>query len=298
MGRKKMDGSMMIAPRRRHADDLKLVERMCALLDESEGPLSLESLAQAFAQSPWQLYRLFRKHLGISPRDWQVSRREQRFREELRRGEGVAAATYGAGYGSSSRVYEQAAERLGMTPASYAKGGKGARIVWGSADSSLGPLLVAATEKGICFVALGDSVEGLEQALHAEFPAADLLVRDQEAVDVALELLVDYLKGQEPHLDLPLDIRATAFQRRVWNELAAIPYGETRSYAELAARLGLPKASRAVGRACGSNPVALILPCHRVLRGDGGLSGYRWGVARKKQLLKQEAAGLSGRSAE
>lgn len=284
-----MDGSMMRAPRSASADDLRLIERACRLLDDSEGPLALEALASALDRSPWQLHRLFRKHLGVSPRDWQASRREQRFREELRSGAGVAAATYGAGYGSSSRVYEQAGERLGMTPASYAKGGKGARLVWGTADSPLGRLLVAATEKGICFVALGENDEELEEALRAEFPAAELLVKDEEAVDLALELLVEHLKGREPNLDLPLDIRATAFQRRVWNELAAIPYGETRSYAELAAQLGLPKASRAVGRACGANPVALILPCHRVLRGDGALSGYRWGVARKKQLLKQEA---------
>lgn len=288
-----MDVREVKAPSVGRSEDLEIIEKACALLDESEAPLSLESLSAALGRSPWQLHRLFRKLLGVSPRDWQSARREQRFREELRRGAGVAAATYGAGYGSSSRVYEQAGERLGMTPASYAKGGKGAGIVWGTAASPLGRLLVAATEQGICFVALGEDDEELEAELRSEFPAADLLLRDEEAVDVALELLLAYLKGQEPHLDLPLDIRATAFQRRVWNELAAIPYGETRSYKELAARLGLPRASRAVGRACGSNPVALILPCHRVLRGDGALSGYRWGVARKKQLLKQEAVRIA-----
>jgi len=288
-----MDVREVKAPSVGRSEDLEIIEKACALLDESEAPLSLESLSAALGRSPWQLHRLFRKLLGVSPRDWQSARREQRFREELRRGAGVAAATYGAGYGSSSRVYEQAGERLGMTPASYAKGGKGAGIVWGTAASPLGRLLVAATEQGICFVALGEDDEELEAELRSEFPAADLLLRDEEAVDVALELLLAYLKGQEPHLDLPLDIRATAFQRRVWNELAAIPYGETRSYKELAARLGLPRASRAVGRACGSNPVALILPCHRVLRGDGALSGYRWGLARKKQLLQQEAVRIA-----
>src|SRR5690625_247073 len=231
------------------SDDLRTVEEACALLDESEAPLSLERLAAALGRSPWQIHRLFRKFLGVSPREWALSRREQRLRQELRRGAGVAAATYGAGYGSSSRVYEQAGERLGMTPASYAKGGKGAGIVWGTAASPLGRLLVAATEQGICFVALGEDDEELEAELRSEFPAADLLLRDEEAVDVALELLVAHLRGRERHLDLPLDSRSTAFQRRVWNELAAIPYGETRSYAELAARLGLPKASRAVGGA-------------------------------------------------
>lgn len=270
-------------------DDLQTVEEACALLEESEGPLPLETLARRVGRSPWQLHRLFRKLLGVSPRDWAAARREQRFRDELRNGAGVAEATYGAGYGSASRVYEQASERLGMTPATYAKGGKGAQIVWGLADSPLGRLLVAATDRGICFVALGDEDAELERSLKAEFPAATSLVRDEASVDVALEHLVAYLRGQEPHLDLPLDVRATAFQRRVWNELAAIPYGETRSYAELAARLGLPKAPRAVGRACASNPVALVLPCHRVLRGDGALGGYRWGVARKKRLLRQEA---------
>ncbi|WP_366554635.1 methylated-DNA--[protein]-cysteine S-methyltransferase [Aquibaculum sediminis] len=277
-------------------DALETVEQACRLLDSQMEPLSLERLAAQLGCSPWQLHRRFRKHLGVSPRDWAAARREARFRGELRSGQGVADALYGAGYGSSSRVYEQAGERLGMTPASYARGGKGARIVWGSANSPLGRLLVAATDKGICFVALGDKDEELEAQLRSEFPAADALMRDPAAVDVALDLLVEHLKGHEPHLDLPLDIRATAFQRRVWNELAAIPCGETRSYAELAARLGLPKAARAVGGACGANPVALILPCHRVLRGDGALGGYRWGVARKKALLRQEASGQGASS--
>lgn len=286
-----MDGSMTIARGAAAPADLAVVQRACALLEESESPLPLEPLAAAVGRSPWQLHRLFRKLLGVSPRDWAAARREQRFRQELRSGAGVAEATYGAGYGSASRVYEHAAERLGMTPATYARGGKGARIVWGAADSPLGRLLVAATEKGICFVALAEDDRSLEEALTAEFPAADSLIRDEASVDVALELLVGHLAGQEPHLDLPLDIRATAFQRRVWNELAAIPYGETRTYAELAERLGLPRAQRAVGRACATNPVALVLPCHRVLRRDGGLGGYRWGVPRKKRLLRQEAEG-------
>ncbi|MFD1381106.1 methylated-DNA--[protein]-cysteine S-methyltransferase [Fodinicurvata halophila] len=164
-----------------------------------------------------------------------------------------------------------------MTPATYARGGRNARIVYGLADSPLGQLLVAATEHGLCFIALGDDPDTLEAELRNDFPAAAELRRDQDAVEEPLAELLAYLAGQVPHFDLPLDIRATAFQRRVWNELVAIPYGETRSYAEIAERLGLPRAQRAVGRACGSNPVSLVIPCHRVLRSDGDPGGYRWG---------------------
>lgn len=269
------------------------VEQLCAQLEEAEGvPVPLEELARTVGLSPWATHRLFKRVTGITPRDYAQALREGRLRSELRRSGNVTRALYEAGYGSSSRLYESADDALGMTPATYARGGREARIVYGLAASPLGQLLVAATEHGLCFIALGDDATALETELRVDFPEAAELRRDQAAVEEPLAELLAYLKGQVPHFDLPLDIRATAFQRRVWNELVAIPYGETRSYAEIAHRLGLPKAQRAVGRACGSNPVSLVIPCHRVLRSDGDPGGYRWGVARKRRLLRNEAAGV------
>jgi len=276
-------------------DQLDLVRRACAVLDaaaaEEAGIPTLAELAGELGVSPWHLQRVFRRRVGVSPRDYADARREARLRWNLRAGESIAAATYGAGYGSSSRVYEDAARRLGMTPASYARGGAGARIAYAIADSPLGRLLVAATEKGVCFVALRDHDGALVAALKAEFPNADALIRDDAAILPALQAVLDYLEGQSPHIDLPLDVRATAFQRRVWQGLLAIPPGETRSYGDLAQELGAPGAARAVGSACANNPVALVIPCHRVTRADGGLGGYRWGVAAKKALLAREAEG-------
>ncbi len=181
-----------------------------------------------------------------------------------------------------------------MTPASYAKGGKGARIAYATVASPLGRLLVAATAKGVCFVSLGETDAPLVAALEAEFPKAEIIVRDESAIAPALDDLVAHLEGKTPHLDLPLDVRATAFQRRVWQELMAIPPSETRSYSEIAAALGLPKGQRAVGRACATNPVAIVVPCHRALREDGHLGGYRWGLERKEALLRREAGIVPG----
>ncbi len=283
------------ARRRLSPGQLAAVERVCALIEreiETDAPRqTLADLAAAVNLSPWHLQRLFKKALGVSPRDYAAARRAERFRAELRETGRVAEATYGAGYGSSSRVYEAADRTLGMTPATYAKGGAGARIVYSLADSPLGRLLVAATERGLCFLALDDADDALEAALHAEFPAAESIERDDRAIQDSLEVLMAYLAGETPHLDLPLDVRATAFQRRVWSELIAIPYGETRTYREIADLLGRPNAWRAVGRACATNPVSLVIPCHRALREDGGLGGYRWGLPRKAALLSREAEG-------
>jgi AraC family transcriptional regulator of adaptative response/methylated-DNA-[protein]-cysteine methyltransferase len=283
------------APATAPGGQLNLVRRACAILDAAAaaeaGVPTLAELAADLGVSPWHLQRVFRRHVGVSPRDYADARREARLRDGLRAGESVAEATYGAGYGSSSRVYEDAARRLGMTPASYAKGGAGARIAYSIADSPLGRLLVAATVKGVCFVALRERDTELVAALESEFPNAERIVRDDDAILPALQAVLDYLHGRSPHVDLPLDVRATAFQRRVWQGLLAIPPGETRSYGELADELGAPGASRAVGSACANNPVALVIPCHRVTRADGGLGGYRWGVAAKKALLERETAG-------
>ena len=271
----------------RHLD---LVRRACGHIDARDGQgVTLASLAETLELSPWHLQRLFKRAMGVSPPDYAEARRSRRFRDELKDGESVAGATYGAGYGSSSRVYEDAQRRLGMTPASYAKGGKGARIAYATVDSVLGRLLVAATARGICFVSLGETDAPLVAALEAEFPEAEVIVRDEDAIAPALDDLLAHLEGKTPHLSLPLDVRATAFQRRVWQELMAIPPSETRSYSEIAAALGLPKGQRAVGRACATNPVAIVVPCHRALRADGNLGGYRWGLERKAALLRREA---------
>lgn len=269
---------------------LDLVRRACALIDERAGErVTLAELGDHLGVSPWHLQRLFRKVMGVSPRDYADARRSGKFRSQLKRGDSIAGATYEAGYGSSSRVYEVADQQLGMTPATYARGGLGAQVVYAIVDSPLGRILVAATKAGVCFVSLGDDDERLVAALQQEFPAAQSIIRDDERVAPSLRALIAYLEGETPHVDLPLDVRATAFQRRVWQELIAIPYGETRTYSDIAARIGLPRGQRAVARACATNPVPMIVPCHRVVRQDGALGGYRWGLKRKRALLDREA---------
>jgi AraC family transcriptional regulator of adaptative response/methylated-DNA-[protein]-cysteine methyltransferase len=268
---------------------LDLAKRATDYIDRHPGEIvNLERLAKALAVSPWHLQRTFKDVVGVSPKDYADARRSHLFRDELKRGTPIAAATYEAGYGSSSRVYERAERLLGMTPASYAKGGRGALIDYTIVDSPLGRLLVAATARGVCFVALGSDDVSLARTLEAEFPAATGTSRNDDALAPAVESLIDYLEGKGPHIDLPLDVRATAFQRHVWQELLAIPAGETRTYAEIARSLGVPKGQRAVGRACATNPVSLLIPCHRALRSDGGLGGYRWGLGRKEALLTLE----------
>ncbi len=269
------------------------IRRACRFIEAAVAggeALTLKALAKHCRLSPWHFQRSFRAAMGVSPREYADTLRMGKFRNELQKGEGVAAATYGAGFGSSSRVYERADAALGMTPATYAKGGAGARIGYALATSPLGPLLAAATAKGICFVALGKPAPALVRALREEFPAADI-ERSNGAMASALAAILAHIEGEEPAIDLPLDIRATAFQRRVWSALRTIPAGETWSYAELAARIGSPGAQRAVGRACATNPVALVVPCHRAVRGDGGLGGYRWGPGIKRRLLDGETAG-------
>jgi AraC family transcriptional regulator of adaptative response/methylated-DNA-[protein]-cysteine methyltransferase len=230
--------------------------------------------------------------MGITPRQYAETRRTSRFKAGIRRGESVTNAMYDAGYGSSSRLYERANTELGMTPATYSRGGRGAVINYTIAQSPLGRLLVAATEKGICAVRLGDSDATLETDLRDEFYAARIDRNDRPLSEWVREIL-DRLAGKQPHVDLPLDIQSTAFQRRVWEELQAIPYGSTRSYAQVAASIGRPTAVRAVARACAKNPVALVIPCHRVIREDKSLGGYRWGLKRKKKLLEKESGALA-----
>ncbi len=266
----------------------RIVEAVCKALAEAEEAIpTLDALAAAVGVSPHHLQRVFTRATGLSPRRYAEAQRRQRFTAGLRQGVPVTAALYDAGYGSSSRLYEKADAHLGMTPASYAKGGAGATMAFSLADSPLGRLLVAATERGVCAVCLGDADDALETELRRDFPAAEIR-RDDGALGAHLAAVLDHLAGRLARLDLPLDVRATAFQWQVWRALAAIPRGQTRSYGAIAADLGRPAAARAVGRACGLNPVALVIPCHRAVGGDGTLTGYRWGVERKRRLLDLE----------
>jgi AraC family transcriptional regulator, regulatory protein of adaptative response / methylated-DNA-[protein]-cysteine methyltransferase len=280
-------------PREPSASDpsVGMVLRVCGLIEEREGEaVSLEELGGAVGVSPHHLQRTFKKVTGITPRQYAAAQRLRQFKSKIKGGRGVTEALYESGYGSSSRLYESASRRLGMTPASYRRGGKGMNINYTIVGSPLGRLLVAATERGVCSVQFGEREEELEAALADEYPAADLR-RGGALLDEFVRALLGHLDGREPSLDLPLDVQATAFQSRVWDELRRIPYGETRSYADVANSLGQPTAVRAVARACATNPVALVTPCHRVVRGDGSLSGYRWGVGRKRALLARERGG-------
>ena len=288
-------------PREAPAPDrrIALVRRACRLVDAAlEGPEpkapTLAALAREVGLSPHHFQRVFMRFMGVSPREYAEARRLDRFKAGVRDGEGVTAALYGAGYGAPSRLYERARERLGMTPASYAKGGAGALIGYAIVDcpdvGGAARLLVAATEQGVCKVGLGQDDDALEAELAADYPAARL-VRDAVVRRRWVARLIAYLDGTLPHPDLPLDVRGTAFQWRVWRALAAIPPGKTRTYRSIACGIGRPTSARAVGGACAANPVALVIPCHRAVREDGGLGGYRWGLARKRALLAQEAAG-------
>ena len=239
-----------------------------------------------------RLARAFKRVLGITPRAYAEARRVSRFKQELKRRKQVSPALYEAGYGSSSRVYERTHAHLGMTPAKYARGGAGVGIAYITVPTSLGRLLVAATERGVCRVALGDNAGALEQDLLAEFPEARVVQDKSGKVHGWVTSILAYLDGREPDLDLPLDIRATAFQRRVWQELQRIPFGQTRTYGDVARLIGRPNATRAVAQACATNPVALIIPCHRVVRENGELGGYRWGMDRKRSLLEKESEDL------
>lgn len=271
---------------------LERVRQVCGFIDEyldsgAEGPPTLAQMAAHVDGSPHHLQRTFKGLLGVSPAQYADARRQARLREGLKDGNGVAAAIYDAGYGAASRVYEKAAEKLGMTPATYAKGGKGAQITYAIRRSPLGPLMVAATASGVCFLSLGDESH-LVAELHDEFPAAEI-DRDDDVLAEWVSVVIDYLEGRTPHPHLPLDVQGTAFQRRVWEELMRIPAGVTTTYSELAERIsGNPKARRAIARGCATNPVSLIIPCHRVVRGDGGLGGYRWGLERKQALIETE----------
>jgi len=268
---------------------VEMVQRVCRLIENSEDePVTLDSLSEQVGVSSFHLQRTFKSIMGMSPSDYAETRRVNKFKQGVQAGEKVTTAIYDAGFGSSSRLYELASSQLGMTPATYGKGGRGTVIRYAIADSSLGRLLVASTDKGVCSVRLGDSDDALTTELKHEFSAAEILL-DESRLRQALTAVLDHLNDRTPRIDLPLDIRATAFQRQVWEQLQKIPAGETYSYSQVAKGIGQEKAVRAVARACATNPVALVIPCHRVIREDKSLGGYRWGLDRKKKLLEREA---------
>lgn len=264
------------------------LERLRRYIEEhlDEHP-TLEDLAEKAGLSASHLQRKFKAAFGLSPHEFADACRTQKLKSELRNGASVTGAIYEAGYGSSSRVYESTDVNLGMTPATYREGGRGAQIDYGTANSPIGRMLVAATERGVCAIRFGDDDEALEAGLHEEFPAAEIR-RNKAAVRRWIDALLHHLRGPDVPLELPLDIRATAFQKKVWGHLRGIPAGGTESYSQVAAAIGEPTAVRAVARACATNPVAIAIPCHRVVRANGGMGGYRWGLERKRKLLKAE----------
>jgi AraC family transcriptional regulator of adaptative response/methylated-DNA-[protein]-cysteine methyltransferase len=259
--------------------------------DENPAALTLAHLAQGVQMSAHQLERAFRRLMGITPRQYADAQRMRQLKSQLRKGGNVTTALYDAGFGSASRVYERAPGQLGMTPRAYGRGGEGMQIHYTIASSPLGRLLVAATKKGISALYLGKADAELEDALRKEYPRAEISydAKGPESLHDWVGKVLVHLKGREPHLDLPTDVQATAFQRRVWEELRKIPYGSTLTYTEVARRIGQPSAVRAVARACATNPVSVVVPCHRVVREDGNLAGYRWGLERKRALLDNES---------
>jgi AraC family transcriptional regulator, regulatory protein of adaptative response / methylated-DNA-[protein]-cysteine methyltransferase len=265
------------------------VKRVCQLIETNlDEPLSLTALGEKVSMSPFHLQRIFKRTLGISPRAYADACRFRTFKHQLKQGPSATAAVYAAGYGSSSRAYERTASRLGMTPKRYRQGGKQTRIQYLTAKCALGHILVAATDKGICFVSLGDNKTFLERSLREEFPAADIKYSSPK-LKIWLRAILRHLNGHQRRLDLPLDMQGTAFQSRVWTALRSIPYGQTRTYTQIAKAIGRPQAVRAVARACATNPVSVVVPCHRVVRKSGNLAGYRWGLKRKRDLLAKES---------
>lgn len=269
-----------------------LAKQICRYIEQHlDEPVTLQWLGKVFRQSPFHLQRRFKAALGITPREYADSCRMRQLKRNLQAGDNVTRAMYDAGYGSSSRLYEKTASQLGMTPDRYRRGAIAATVRYALTDSPLGRMLIAATDRGVCSIQFGRSDGELLEGLRHEFPFA-VRKADDGGLQAWVEVLLSKMTGKELDAALPLDIRATAFQRRVWSYLQSIPFGATRSYSQVAKAIGQPTASRAVARACATNPVAVAIPCHRVVREDGGISGYRWGVERKKNLLKMEQGGL------
>ena len=268
---------------------LRVALEACRSIEAAETPPSLRELAATAGLSPFHFQRLFKSVVGVTPKQYAMEKRSNKVRRQLRDGRAIAPALYEAGYASSSRFYENAAATLGMRPSEYRSGAPGEPIRFAVVRSYLGPVLVAATGRGICAVEFGPSAKALKDRLRARFPKATLQGPDPGLREAAAGVLFLLDEPRERRPALPLDIQGTSFQLRVWRALSRIPAGSTATYAEIAARVGSPRAARAVAQACAANPVAVAIPCHRVVRADGGPGGYRWGVERKKKLLAREA---------
>ncbi|QRZ15849.1 bifunctional DNA-binding transcriptional regulator/O6-methylguanine-DNA methyltransferase Ada [Paracoccus methylovorus] len=266
-----------------------LVAAACRLIEQAETPLSLHELAEAAGMSPFHFHRQFKAITGLTPRAYAAAHRASRLRAQLAKGTSITGAIYEAGFNSNSRFYESADGMLGMTPSAWRKGGVGTSIRFALGQCTLGAILVAQSQRGICAIALGDDPEVLLHDFQDRFPAATLIGADPE-FEALVARVIGFVEAPGLGLDLPLDIRGTAFQQRVWQALRQIPPGTTASYADIARSIGEPRASRAVAQACATNGIAVAIPCHRVVRSDGGLSGYRWGVERKRALLDREGA--------
>ena len=264
-----------------------IVARACSLIDAADGEPKLDGLAEACGMSRFHFHRIFKTHTGITPKAYAAAGRAARLAQGLAGAASVTDAIYAAGFNSSGRFYAGAAARLGMTPKAWRAGGSGMAIRFAIGACSLGAILVAATDKGICAILMGDDPELLVRDLQDRFPAAELEGADA-GFGSTVAAVVGLVEAPALGLDLPLDVRGTVFQQRVWDALRRIPSGKTVSYAELAARIGLPTGARAIAGACAANPVAVAIPCHRVVRNDGAISGYRWGVERKRALLERE----------
>jgi len=272
------------------ARDHKAVERALALIEGADGPVPLDRLARAVGYAPHHFQRLFTRLVGVSPAAYARQLRAKRMERALQEEDQVTGALYEAGYESAASAYADAGARLGMTPGERKRGGKGARIRFAVAHSTLGPLLVAATDRGLCRIAFDEG----EAELCAHFPEAEIAPPDREFDSLVSEVVALVDDPARSSADLPLDVRGTAFQEAVWQALRAIPVGETRSYSEIAHAVGRPGAIRAAGSACGDNALAVVIPCHRVLRSDGNLGGYAYGLERKRALLEREKRGRGG----
>lgn len=271
-------------------EQIAKIEAACRYIEQNlETTLTLEEIAASAGLSPFHFQRLFKRTLGISPRQYQQARRSGKFKQELQQQSRITDAIYEAGYGSSSRAYENGSERLGMTPTAFRHGAEGVNIRYTITPSEMGKLLIATTPRGVCAVRFGNSDRELAKELRHEFSAADI-ARDDQALQPMAEKVRKLFAEPMPAGSIPLDIQGTAFQQRVWDALRRIPRGETRSYTQIAKQIGKPKAVRAVANACASNPVAVVVPCHRVVAKTGGPAGYRWGVKRKQALLRAEQA--------
>ncbi|MEP7184481.1 MAG: bifunctional DNA-binding transcriptional regulator/O6-methylguanine-DNA methyltransferase Ada [Rhodanobacter sp.] len=264
------------------------VTAACRAIEQAETAPLLEQLASVARLSPFHFHRVFKAATGVTPKQYADQHRASRVRDGLSRGGNVTDAIFDAGYNASSRFYESADQLLGMTPSSYRLGGANSDIHFAIAQCSLGAILVAQSKRGVCAILLGDDADALARDLQDRFPKANLIGGDHDYEQLIAQV-IGFVEAPSTGLDLPLDVRGTAFQQRVWQALRQIPPGATVSYSEVARRIGLPKAARAVAQACAANTLAVAIPCHRVVRNDGGLSGYRWGVERKRALLQREA---------